>query len=65
MDFLKRFARNRGALIGLVLLLKWYGPGLVRALRTIVEEMLGPTSLSNMTPGEALLSLLMARDLGT
>lgn len=36
-------------ILAVMLLLKWYGPGLIAALRSVVEEMLSPTSLRDLS----------------
>jgi flagellar biosynthetic protein FlhB len=40
-------------LVGMLVLLKWYGEGIVRALRSIMGGMLAPSSLSDFSPGSA------------
>lgn len=41
-------------LLGMLLLLNWYGQGLVNALRTIMDRMLGPASMSDFNPANAV-----------
>jgi flagellar biosynthetic protein FlhB len=40
-------------LLGMLVLLNWYGQGVVQALRSIMDRMLGPSSLSDFTPSSA------------
>src|SRR4051794_34984896 len=37
-------------LLGMLLLLKWYGEGVVQAMRGIMDRMLGPASLGDFNP---------------
>src|SRR6478752_353287 len=40
-------------LLGMLILLNWYGQGVVQALKTIMGRMLGPAALSDFNPGNA------------
>jgi flagellar biosynthetic protein FlhB len=44
-------------MLGALVLLNWYGQGIVKALRGIMDRMLGPTSLSDFTPQSAIQGL--------
>src|ERR1700712_2805863 len=41
-------------MLGMLMMLKWYGDGIVRALRTIMGQMLGPASMSDFTTSDAI-----------
>jgi flagellar biosynthetic protein FlhB len=43
-------------LLGMLILLNWFGQGVVQALRTIMGRMLGPAALSDFHPGRAAWS---------
>ena len=40
-------------LVGMLVLLNWYGEGVVRAMRSVMGRMLGPSSLSDFSPSSA------------
>jgi flagellar biosynthetic protein FlhB len=47
-------------LIGMLVLLKWYGPGLMAAMRTLIEQMLGRASMTELDPSAIAPSLWLA-----
>ncbi len=47
-------------LIGMLVLLKWYGPGLMEAMRALVAEMLGHASMTHLDPDTVTPSLWFA-----
>ena len=47
-------------IVGSMVLLQNYGPGVVAALRTLVDEMLGPQAMADTAPGGALQACLRA-----
>ena len=47
-------------LIGMLVLLKWYGPGLMLAMRTLIEHMLGESSMAQLDPAAIGPSLWLA-----
>jgi flagellar biosynthesis protein FlhB len=40
-------------MVGMLVLLNWYGEGVVRAMRAVMARMLGPSSMSDFSPGSA------------
>src|SRR5688572_33408616 len=47
-------------LIGMLILLKWYGPGLMLAMRMLTEQMLGESSMAQLDPAAIAPSLWLA-----
>ncbi|HVT88384.1 MAG TPA: flagellar biosynthesis protein FlhB [Tepidisphaeraceae bacterium] len=47
-------------LVGVIVLLSWYGPNLIGALRTITEDMLGPGSLKNPVADTVGMQMMLA-----
>ncbi|MGH7213780.1 MAG: flagellar biosynthesis protein FlhB [Tepidisphaeraceae bacterium] len=47
-------------LLGAIMLLNWYGAGLVEAMRTVMAEMLGPDSFTDFSSTNAAMSILRA-----
>src|SRR5688572_30077807 len=47
-------------LIGMLVLLKWYGPGLIVAMQALVEQMLGEASITQLYPEAIGSSLWLA-----
>src|ERR1700712_5198666 len=47
-------------ILGIMIMLDWYGPNLVKALKTLVQEMLGEDQLGDSNTGNLFITILRA-----